>query len=184
MELLKLDEVANKIQDIRERQVILDHDLADLYGVETRDINKAVKNNQDKFPAGYVFELTTHEFEELRRKISTTKLSKTRVLPKAFTEKGLYMLATILKSPRAVQTTIAIIETFSRIRELSRTIQILSNTKDKKQQEKLMQKSGDLIARLIDDDLETTDTETSIERNFAVLKFKHLIKRKAQTELP
>ncbi len=100
------------------------------------------------------------------------------MLPKAFTEKGLYMLATILKSRQAVDTTIAIIETFSRIRELNRTIQDLSDTPEKGQQEKLMQKSGDLIAQLLEDDLKTTDTETSIEINFAVLKFKHLIKKK------
>lgn len=68
-----------------------------MYGVETRDINKAVKNNPDKFPTGYIYELSKDEFEVLRCKVSTAKLSKRRTLPKAFTEKGLYMLATILK---------------------------------------------------------------------------------------
>ena len=89
--------------------------MADLYGVETRDINKAVKNNPDKFPDSYVFELNKVEFEDLRWKISTAKFTKTRVMPKAFTEKGLYMLATILKSPQATQMTIAIIEIFQKL---------------------------------------------------------------------
>ena len=88
------------------------------------------------------------------------------------------MLATILKSPQAVYATLAIIETFSKIRELSHNIKTLSNLKDKDEKQNLMQKSGEIIAELLDDDLQTTDTETSIELNFAVLKFKQTIKKK------
>ncbi len=90
------------------------------------------------------------------------------------------MLATILKGHIAAQTTIAIIETFSKIRELSRNIKELSTTKDKNEQNNLMQKSGEIIAKILDNDLQTTDTETSIELNFAVLKFKHTIKKKGK----
>ena len=118
--------------------------------------------------------------QDLRWKISTAKFTKTRVMPKAFTEKGLYMLATILKSPQATQTTIAIIEAFSKIRELSRNIKELTTVKDKSHQQSLMQRSGEIIAKILDDDLQTTDTETSIEINFAVLKFKHTIKKKGK----
>ncbi len=88
------------------------------------------------------------------------------------------MLATIIKGPQAIQTTLSIIETFAKIRELSRNIKTLSAEKDKTRQEELMQKSGEIIAEILDDDLLTTDTETSIEINFAVLKFKHLVKKK------
>jgi hypothetical protein len=176
--IVKFDNVEDKVLEIRGAKVILDSDLAELYGVETRDINKAVKNNPDKFPAGYLIELSKDELDDLRWKFSTAKFSKTRVMPKAFTEKGLYMLATILKSPQAVQTTIAIIETFAKIRELSRNIKVLSDVKDESEQQSLMQKSGEIIAEILDDDLKTTDTETSIEINFAVLKFKHLIKKR------
>jgi len=88
------------------------------------------------------------------------------------------MLATILKSPQAVRATLAIIETFSKIRELSRNIKTLSSVTDKSEQKNLMQKSGEIIAEILEDDLQTTDTETSIELNFAVLKFKHVIKKK------
>ncbi|MFA7062487.1 MAG: ORF6N domain-containing protein [Pedobacter sp.] len=112
MNIVKFEAVEEYILTIRGVKVILDSDVAELYGVETRDINKAVKNNPDKFPDGYIIELDTNELDDLRCKFSTAKLSKTRVSPKAFTEKGLYMIATILKSPQATQTTIAIIETF------------------------------------------------------------------------
>jgi hypothetical protein len=88
------------------------------------------------------------------------------------------MLATILKSKQATEATFAIIETFSKIRQLSRNIQELSIVQGKADQKALMQKSGEMIAELLDDDLQTTDTETSIELNFAVLKFKHTIKKK------
>lgn len=98
--------------------MILDSDVAELYGVETRDVNKSVKNNPDKFPDGYIIELSELEKTELvenfhrfnRQKHSTTS-------PKAFTEKGLYMLATILKSPKAVETTIAIVEAYAKLKE-------------------------------------------------------------------
>jgi len=102
----------------------------------------------------------------------------TRTMPKAFTEKGLYMLATILKSTAATQATLGIIETFTKHRELARTVKQLSAVPDKPVQKALMQRSGELIAELLDDDLQTSDAETTIELNFAVLKFKHTIKKK------
>ena len=177
MDVIKLEAVEKKIVEIRGQKVLLDSDVAELYGVETRDINKAVKNNPDKFPVGYTFELKKSEFEDLRWKFSTTKFSKTRVLPKAFTEKGLYMLATILKSPQAVKTTIAIIETYAKIKKLSSNIKTLSVVHDDDQKKNLLQKSGEIIAEILDDDLVTNEKETSIEINFAVLKFKHSIKK-------
>lgn len=180
MDIVKFEEIENKIIDLRGQKVILDSDVAELYGVETRDINKAVKNNPDKFPVGYFFELTKEEFDDLRWKFSTAKFSKTRVLPKAFTEKGLYMLATILKSTQATQTTIAIIETFAKIRNLSRNIKALSNAQDESQKQNLLQKSGKIIAEILDDNLVSNERETTIELNFAVLKFKHIIKTKKE----
>ena len=104
----------------------------------------------------------------------------TRVAPKAFTEKGLYMLATILKSPQATQATISIVETFTKLRELSRNVKALSVAQNKADQKTLMQKSGALITEIFDDDLQTSETESSFELNFAVLKFKHTVKKKAK----
>lgn len=178
MKIIKFEQVENLIITINNINVIIDSDVATLYGVETKRINEAVRNNPEKFPEGYVLVLNENDLENLRSKFSTAKFAMTRTVPKAFTEKGLYMLATILKSAQATHTTLAIIETFTKIRELSRTVTELSDVKDKNHQKALMQKSGNLIAEILDDDLETTETETSIELNFAVLKFKHTVKRK------
>ena len=177
-DIIKLEDLQDRIIEIRERKVLIDADVAEIYGVETRDINKAVGNNPDKFPDGYVFELSDKEKRELVENFHRfNRLKHSTVNPKAFPEKGLYMLATILKSQQAVRATLDIIETFSKIRELSRNIKTLSNVKDESEQQNLMQKSGEIIAEILEDDLQTTDTETSIELNFAVLKFKHVIKR-------
>lgn len=176
--ILKFNNVESKVLTIRSQQVILDSDVAELYGVETKRINEAVKNNPEKFPKGYVFELDNDEFNDLRSKISTTKLSKARITPKAFTEKGLYMLATILKSKKATETTIEIVETYAKIRELSRTVIELSETREELKQKSLMHRSGEIISEILGDGLNVSDTETSIELNLAILKFKHTVKRK------
>lgn len=106
MSIINYKDIEQLIIDIRDEKIILDSDVAQLYGVETKRVNEAVNNNRGKFPGNYLLELTKEELESLRSKFSTTKLSKTRVLPKAFTEKGLYMLATILKSKKAVEATL------------------------------------------------------------------------------
>ena len=182
MEIVKFNSVEEKVITLRGIPVILDSDVAELYGVETKEINQAVKNNPDKFAEGYIFQLDNKEFISLRSKFLTTNLAKTRVLPKAFPEKGLYMLATILKSQRATLTTIAIVETFAKIRELSRMVVQLSETKDEPQQKSLMQKSGEIIADILGDDLEVTDTETSLEINFALMKFKHTVRKRQKMD--
>ena len=180
MNVVKFSDVADKIIVIRGKEVIVDCDVAELYGVQTKEVNQAVKNNPRKFPKGFIIELKRSEFHDLRSKILTTNLEKTRVLPKAFTEKGIYMLATILTGDKAIDTTIAIIEAFSQLRELQRTVAELSAVTDEIQQKSLMQKGGDIIAELIGNDLSASDTETSIELNFAVFKFKHTVKRKSE----
>lgn len=179
--LIGFEEIEDKIITLRGQKVLLDRDVAALYGVETRDINKSVRNNPDKFPKGYVIELNDSELKGLRWKNSTTNLSKSRVLPKAFTEKGLYMIATILKSARATEATISIIETFAKLRELSRTLNNLPDVSEE-QQKSLLEKSGDLFTDLLDNNLQATDSETTIELNLAVLKVKHTVKRKADKE--
>ena len=108
-DIVKIENLKKLIIEIRNEKVLLDADVAVIYGVETKRINEAVKNNPDKFPQDYMFELSGVEFADLRSKISTTKFAKTRVAPKAFTEKGLYMMATILRSKQAIEATFAII---------------------------------------------------------------------------
>ncbi len=103
--LTNLNDVNSKIIVIRNQNVILDSDVAMLYGVQTKEVNQAVKNNLNKFPNGYILEVNNQELGDLRSKNLTTNMSSmTRSAPKAFTEKGLYMLATILKSSQATQT--------------------------------------------------------------------------------
>lgn len=180
MKSLQFEDVEGKLLVIRNQQVLLDSDVAGLYGVETKRINEAVKNNPERFPDGYICELSTPEKKELVENFDRFKnIKHSSVRPKAFTERGLYMLATILKSKKAVETTLAIVETFSKIRELTRTVKALSLSPEKAEQKNLMQKSGKLIAEVLDDGLVTRDSETTIELNFAVLKFKHTIKKAA-----
>lgn len=180
MSIVKFESITDKIIELGDEKVILDSDVADIYGVETKRINEAVKNNPDKFPDGYIIVLDQVEWDGLKSKFSTSIKGGKVKLPSAFTEKGLYMLATILKSAVAIQATISIIETFTKFRELSRNIKELSTIQDKVSQKTLMQKSGELIAEIFDDDLAVSDSETTIELNFAVLKFKHTIKKKKQ----
>lgn len=179
---MDLENIKDKIVIIRGQQTILDSDVAMLYGVETKRVNEAVKNNSDKFPEGYIIYLSNDEADSLRSKISTLKNpgrgGHIKYSPKAFTEKALYMIATILKSPKATETTLSIIETFAKVRELSRNISELHQQEDNNTRQSMLQKSGEIFADIISSDFETTDTDTSVELNLAILSVKHTIKRK------
>lgn len=170
--------VRNSIVLIRDIPIIVDADVANLYGVETKRINEAVRNNPEKFPQDYMFILTEEETKVLRSKFSSTKLSsKSRTLPKAFTEKGLYMLATILKSKTAIDVTFAIIETFTKVRNLKRELVELHNQTDPDKQANKMHHFGKVLSDIVMPDLETTETESSLELNFFIGKIKHTVKR-------
>jgi hypothetical protein len=175
---LTLQTVEKKIITLRDKKVILDSSVAELYGVETRELNQAVKNNPDKFPSGYILELTKQEKGEVIKIFDNLKIKFSPSNPKAFTEKGLYMLATILKSKQATETTLAIVEAFAKLRELSRAVVELAETKDKSTQKSLMERSGEIMSELLYGGIEETDTETSLEINLALMKFKHTVKRK------
>ncbi len=102
-EIIKIDDVQNLVIKLRGQEVLLDRDVATLYGVKTKEVNQAVKNNPNKFPFGYIFEVDRIEREELVKNFDRFKtLKHSTVAPTAFTERGLYMLATILKSELAV----------------------------------------------------------------------------------
>jgi len=177
-EIVKFEEIEDLIVEIYGQKVLLDRDVASLYGVETKRINEAVKNNPDRFPDGYIIEVDEETKKELVENFDRFKtLKHSSVQPKAFSEKGLYMLATILTSKKAVLVTISIIETFTKLRELSKTIKKLPNVTDKNEQRSLMQKSGEIIAEILDDGLERDESETTIEMNLALFKFKHTVKK-------
>jgi hypothetical protein len=146
MSMIKFENLDPFIIEIRDQKVLLDSDVAALYGVETKRVNEAVKNNLEKFPSGYVLSLSKSEWDLLKSKLTTSTPKGGKVkLPTSFTEKRLYMLATKLKSKQSVEATLLIIETFSRLRELSRNIQALSNVKDAAEQKALMQKGGRVL---------------------------------------
>ena len=176
--IVPFSEVKRRIVVIREQSVILDADVAELYGVATRQINEAVRNNPDKFPSDYRFELSERELSDLRSKFSTANVSpKSRVPPKAFTEKGLYMLATILKSKRATAATFAIIETFAKVRALKRELLELHEETDKKRQTQRLNRFGEMLTDIVMPDLDAVETESSLELNFFIGKIKHTFRR-------
>lgn len=180
--LIQFQKVESKILVVRNQKVILDCDVAELYGVETKRINEAVRNNPEKFPDGYVIDLTNEESSVLRSKISTLEQAKgkgrhSKYSFKAFTERGLYMLATILKSPGATAATIAIIETFARVRSLKRELIALHSEKDKEKQKSKIQHFGEVLTDIVMPDLQTTETESTIEINFVIGKINHTVKR-------
>ena len=175
---INIQKVEDKIAVIRDVEVIADADVAALYGVETKRVNEAVRNNPDKFPARYMFELSKSELRDLRSKISTTNVSSMNRKPtKVFTERGLYMLATILKSEQARDMTFAIIETFVKVRELKRELLDLHKETDKQKQQSKMQHFGEVLTDIVMPDLQTSETESSLEINFLIGKIKHTVKR-------
>ncbi len=157
-EIIKTDDVQNLVVKLRGQDVLLDRDVATLYGVETKRVNEAVRNNPDKFPYGYLFELDKYEKKELVENFDR-------------------MLATILKSEAAVKATIAIIDTFTQVREMVRKMEKLQKTENPEEQKVLLKQSGELISDVIGNNLSTTESETQVELNFAVVKIKHTIKR-------
>ena len=178
------EDVEERVLVLRNQRVLIDSDVADLYGIETKRVNEAVRNNPEKFPYGYIFVLDKYEKQEVVENFDhLNKLKFSKVQPTAFTERGLYMLATILKSERAISTTLAIVDTFVQVREMARTMEALQTVDDGGLQQKgLLQRTGDLLAGVIGQNLSTRTTETEIELNFAVVKIKHKIIRRDENE--
>ena len=178
-----MHEVEGKIAVIRNQEVIADADVAYLYGVETREVNQAVKNNLDKFPPHYMFELSSSELRDLKSKILISKVSPNNRKPtKVFTERGLYMLATVLKGERARDITFAVIETFAKVRELKRELLDLHLETDKAKQTTKMQHFGEVLSDIVMPELQTSETESSLEINFFIGKLKHTVKRVKKEE--
>jgi hypothetical protein len=122
-QLLPTEAIAGKIFFIRGQKVMIDRDLAELYGVETRTLKQAVRRNTDRFPSDFMFELTKEEFNDWRSQFVTSKSDKMglRYPPMAFAEQGVAMLSSVLKSDRAIQVNIQIMRTFTRLRKMLST---------------------------------------------------------------
>ena len=110
------NKVESLIRVIRGQQVMLDRDLAELYGVETRRLNEQVKRNIERFPEDFMFQLTSNEFDNLKSQFATSSWGGVRKLPYAFTEQGVAMLSGVLKSPTAVEANIRIMRAFVSMR--------------------------------------------------------------------
>jgi hypothetical protein len=111
---------------LRGHKIILDRDLAAMYGVSTRDLNKAVSRNLDRFPNDFMLQLTRSEFNDLKFQFGTSSWGGTRKLPRAFTEQGVAMLSSVLRSKQAIHVNIAIMRAFVKLREFAATHKILA----------------------------------------------------------
>jgi hypothetical protein len=152
-ELLVQGEINSKILTLRGKQVMIDRDLAELYMVETKRLNEQVKRNLDRFSNDFMFQLNEKELEDWKSQFATSnkEIMGLRKMPYAFTEEGIYMLATVLNSKVAVQTSIAIIRTFKKLREFSRHYNALAKQiinverKSEKQYKELKKALDELI---------------------------------------
>lgn len=119
--VISIDAIARNILFVRNHKVLLDSELAALYQVETKALTRAVRRNVDRFPDDFMFQLTVEESDTLRRQIGTSSWGGRRYRPYVFTEQGVAMLSSVLKSDRAVQVNIEIMRTFVRLREMLST---------------------------------------------------------------
>lgn len=183
IEPINPSDIKSRMLVLRNQAVLLDRDVAAAYQVETREINQAVRNNPDKFPEGFVWELEGEELETLRSKILTLDQRSGRGHHskhgyKVFTERGLYMLATILKGKVATRATLAIINTYAQVRAMVSDMEALQTKKDgSPEQTGLLARIGEKFAELIDDNLTTKTVETEIELNLSMIKIRRKITR-------
>jgi hypothetical protein len=176
-----IEDIGDKIVLIENKPVLLDMDVATFYQVKTREINQAVKNNPEKFPDGYVLKIKEIAKNELVKNFDRFKNLKHSTAPiKAFTERGLYMLATILKGERATRTTIRIIDTFARFREATSNLNLANNSKNEEEKALLLKKSGLALMDLLTDNLQsdTITTKTRVTLDLGILKIEREIEKK------
>jgi phage regulator Rha-like protein len=151
--------IQNQIIEIRQQKVMLDVHLAALYGVETKVFNQAVKRNIERFPEEFMFQLTDNEWKNLKSQIVTSSWGGTRKLPYAFTEHGVTMAASILKSSKAIQMNINIIKAFISMKKFvlhqQEVTNQLENLKNKLQlHDEQLNQIYDTIENLLDDKIE------------------------------
>jgi len=134
-DLIPQEKIMDNIFYIRGKKIILDKDIAELYGVETKVLNQSIRRNIKRFPSDFMFQLTDEEFQILRSQIVTSSWGGQRYLPYAFTEQGVAMLSSVLNSEKAINVNIQIIRTFVKLREI-----LLTNKELKDKIQKLEKK--------------------------------------------
>ncbi len=187
MEVVKFETLESKLVRLNDDLVLLDKDVALLYEIEPKRLKEQLKRNIEKFPKDYAYQLTDEELETMVSQNATpSKQQFGGTNPWVFTEKGLYMVATILKSKNALQATFTIIETFAKIKELSRNINNIMKTTDENIQQALAQKSNRLLEEIIDvdedileddEDGEVIETTTKFEFNLGFAKVSRSVKK-------
>jgi hypothetical protein len=159
--------VVNKIYFLRNQKVMLDRDLAALYGIETRVLKQAVRRNFVRFPEDFMFELTKEEFENWRSQFATSNSDKMglRYAPMVFTEHGVLMLSSVLNSEKAIQTNIQIIRIFTKIRQmLVDTTELSLDVEKIKKKIDNQGKNIELVFQYLDELLEKKDTKKEREK--------------------
>ena len=191
LRVIDIAAVQSRMLTIRNQQVLLDRDVAALYGVQTKEINQAIRNNPGKFPEGFVFRMNDEEFANWKSKILTSNLSESEIAglrmglrraPYVLTEQGLYMLATILKGDVATRATLAIVNTYAQVRSMVRDMEAIQTEKaGSPEQASLLTRAGHKLAGLIGDNLSTESRKTTIELNLALLKITHEVTHRKGT---
>jgi hypothetical protein len=132
---MEIEIIKNSILEIREKKVILDFELAKLYGIETKRLKESVRRNSKRFPIDFMFELTKEEWAILRTQFATSRWGGPRYAPFAFTEQGVAMLSSVLNTDRAIEVNISIMRAFVMMRQWALTHQELSKRLDALEQQ-------------------------------------------------
>jgi len=187
MSIIKFETIENKLIKYNNQWVLLDKDVATLYEIEPKKLRQQLKRNIDKFPVDYAVQLSETDLDIMvSQNVTPSKQHFGGSLPYVFTEKGLYMVATILKSKKAAEATFTIIETFSKVKELSRNINAIMKTEDTERQKELAQKSNKILEDIIEiepdvlsdeEDGEIVETTTKFEFNLGFAKVSRSIKK-------
>ncbi len=187
MSIIKFETIENKLIKYNNEWVLLDKDVATLYEIEPKKLRQQVKRNSDKFPSDYASQLSETDLDIMvSQNVTPSKKHFGGSLPYVFTEKGLYMVATILKSDKATEATFTIIETFAKVKELSRNINAIMKTQDESKQKELAGKSNKILEDIIeiepdilanDEDGEVIETTTKFEFNLGFAKVSRSIKK-------
>jgi phage regulator Rha-like protein len=188
--IVKFETLENKLIRKDNQLVLLDKDVASLYDIEPKKLRQQIKRNIEKFPRDYAYQLSEDELDTMvSQNVTPSKQIFGGSLPYVFTEKGLYMVATILRSKKATEATFIIIETFSKLKKLSRNLNSISSEQTKEEQEQLVKESNILLEEVIDiepvreiKDDNITEIETKIELNLGFAKVSRIIKKKVNEQ--
>lgn len=163
--MIPYETVMDKIYLIRDKKVMLDRDLAQLYNVETKVLKQAVRRNTDRFPDDFMFELSNKEFTILRSQFVTSSWGGVRYVPMAFTEQGVAMLSSVLNSKHAIDVNIQIMRVFTRMREmLIDTLSLKLDIEEIKKKLENQDKNIELVFSYLDELIEKKDNPKTRKR--------------------